>query len=53
MELDLKEPRCENVDWINLAQDRDKWILPVGVINGIWFPSNVENFLTSCGPVSC
>jgi hypothetical protein len=23
--MDLQEVRCEHVDWIGLAQDRDRW----------------------------
>jgi hypothetical protein len=38
MEVDLKEPRCKNVDWINLAEDRDKWIPLIKVVNDIWVP---------------
>jgi hypothetical protein len=25
MKIKLKEMGCEGVDWIDLAQDRDKW----------------------------
>jgi hypothetical protein len=25
MKVDLKETGCDGVDWIDLAQDRDKW----------------------------
>jgi len=38
MEVDLKEPRCENVDWIELAQDRDTWTLLMNVVIDIWVP---------------
>jgi hypothetical protein len=25
IKLDLEEVRCEGLDWIDLAQDRDRW----------------------------
>jgi hypothetical protein len=40
------------MDWINLAQDRDKWQALVNAVMGHWVPQNAGNFLTSCKPVS-
>jgi hypothetical protein len=40
--MDLEVVECGDVDWIELAQDRDRWRALV----------NVGNFLTSCKPVS-
>jgi hypothetical protein len=34
------------VDWINLAQDRDKWLAVVIAIMNLLIPSNAVNFLT-------
>ena len=47
--MDLQEVGCGYVDWIGLAQDRDRWQTLVSVFG---FHKNVGNFLTSCKPVS-
>jgi len=40
-------------DWIDLAQDRDRWwTLVVNALMNIRVPHNGGNFLTSCEPVS-
>jgi hypothetical protein len=33
--MDLKEEGLENVDWIDLAQDRDKWRTLVNTVTNI------------------
>ena len=35
------------MDWINLAEDRDKWGAVVNAVMKLWLPWNVGNFLTS------
>ena len=40
------------VDWIGLAQDRDRWRTLVSVVMNLRVPQNAGNFLTSCKPVS-
>jgi hypothetical protein len=34
------------MDWIDLAQDREKWWALLTEIMNLWVPQHVENFLT-------
>jgi hypothetical protein len=40
------------MEWIHLAQNRDKWQAVVCTVMNPWFPWNVENLLTSWGTSS-
>jgi len=40
------------MDWIGLAQDRDRWRTLVIAEMNLRVPRNAGNFLTSCKPVS-
>ena len=51
--MDLQELGCGHVDWIGLAQDRDRWRTLVSAVMNLRVPWNAGNFLTSCKPVSC
>jgi len=35
------------MDWIDLAQDRDRWRALVAAVMILWDPKNTGNFLTS------
>jgi len=50
--MDLQEVGGGYVDWIGLAQDRDRWRTLVSVVMNLRVPYNAGNFLTSRKPVS-
>jgi hypothetical protein len=50
--MDLWEVGCGCVDWMELAQDRDRWRALVCALMNLQVPQNAGNFLTSCRPVS-
>ena len=47
IKMDLKEIGCGGMDWIDLAQDRDRYRALVKAIMNFQVPYNVGNFLTS------
>ena len=49
----LQEVGCGYMNWIWLAQDRDRWRTLVSAVMNLGVPWNAGNFLTSCKPVSC
>ena len=38
IKMDLKEMGCEGMDWIDLAQDRDRWRALVNALMNRWVP---------------
>jgi len=50
--MDLQEVGCGYMDWIGLAQDRDRWRTLVSAVMNLRVLWNAGNFLTSCKPVS-
>ena len=46
IKMDLQEVGCGGMDWIELGQGRDGWLLLVNVVMNLWVPLNTENFVT-------
>ena len=40
------------MDWIELAQHRDRWREVVNAVMSLWVTQNAGDFLISCKPVS-
>jgi hypothetical protein len=53
IKMDLQEVGWGGMDWIDLAQDRDRWQALKHVLINFWVPQNAGNFLTSFKLVSC
>ena len=47
IKMDLQKVRCGGMDWIELAQDRDRWQALANVLMNLRVPLNVGNGLTS------
>ena len=46
--IDLQEVGCGHVDWIGLAQDRDRWCTLVSAVMNIRVPRYAGNILCIC-----
>jgi hypothetical protein len=38
IKVDLREIGWDDMDWIDLAQDRDKWRAPMNTVMNLWVP---------------
>ena len=52
IKMDIQEVGCEGMDWIDVAQHRDRWLALVNTVMKFRVPQNSGKFLTSWEPVS-
>jgi hypothetical protein len=45
--MDLQEVGWEGMEWIDLAQHRDRWRVPVTTVMNHGVPQNAGNFMTA------
>jgi hypothetical protein len=50
--VDIQEVGCRVVDWIELAQNRERWRALVTEVMDLLVPYNPGNFLTGGKPVT-
>jgi CRISPR/Cas system-associated protein Cas7 (RAMP superfamily) len=46
IKMDLQEVGCGGMEWIKLAEDRDRWRALVDAVMNLQIPQNGGNFLT-------
>jgi hypothetical protein len=45
--MNVKEIGHEDVDWIQMVQDRIQWWTLVNMVMNLWIPQKVSNFLAT------
>jgi hypothetical protein len=48
IKIDLREIGWNGMDWIDLAQERDKWRALVNTVMNLRIPKNAGKFLSGC-----
>jgi hypothetical protein len=48
IKMDLQEVTCGGMEWMELAQDKDRWQALMNVVMNLHVPENTGNFVTSC-----
>jgi hypothetical protein len=48
IKIDLREIGWDDVKWIDIAQDRDRWRALVNTVLNLRIPLNAGNFLSVC-----
>jgi transposase len=48
IKMDLRDLGWDGVDWIDMAQDRGQWMVPVNMILNLLVPLNAGKFLSGC-----
>jgi hypothetical protein len=46
IKTDFQEVRLEGMDWIDLAQDRNRWLAVVNAVINLQVPQHAGNFLS-------
>lgn len=46
--MDIKDGGWGDMDWINVAEERDKCLALVSAVVNIWVTQNAGNLLTRC-----
>jgi hypothetical protein len=46
--MDLREIGWDDMDWIDMAKERDGWSAFVNTVLNLWVPKNAGKFLSGC-----
>jgi len=51
IKMDIQEVGCEGINWIDVAQNWERWRVLVNAVMNLRVLNNVGNFMTSLEPV--